>query len=195
MGKRKQMRNNLLLKIALVVLAAVACSAAAQAQGDSQKPAPPAATKKKPAAKSHSRKLWTNDEVGSLRAPENAYMDAKYSQADGAADSKEAAAVKPRPHVAAPALSNPKTVDDADKMIAWEKRDVDAQTEYVERLKKQINEAPQEDKERLNKVLQERIQILADTRGEMETLVQQKKELQKKAAADGNNAATQPPSH
>jgi hypothetical protein len=51
-------------------------------------------------------------------------------------------------------------------------------------LKKQIEEAPQEDKERLKKVLQERIQILADTRGEMETLVQQKKELQKKAAAD-----------
>ena len=139
--------------------------------------------------------MWTDDEVGSLRSPANAYMDAKYSQADAAADSKEAsAAVKQKPHVAAPALSNPKTVDDADKMIAWEKRDVDAQTEYVERLKKQIDEAPQEDKERLKKVLQDRIQILADTRGEMETLVQQKKELQKKAAANSNSATAQPPS-
>jgi hypothetical protein len=64
----------------------------------------------------------------------------------------------------------------------------------VEHLKKQIEEAPQEDKERLKKVLQERIQILADTHGEMETLVQQKKELQKKAAADSNNAAAQLPS-
>ena len=63
-----------------------------------------------------------------------------------------------------------------------------------ERLKKQIEEAPQEDKERLKKILQERIQILADTRGEMETLVQQKKELQKKAAANSNSAAAQPPS-
>lgn len=179
----------MLFRIVLAVAAAVAFSAVAQAQGDSQKkPAAPAAQKKKPASKPPSRKVWTNDEVGSLRSPENAYMDAKYSQADGAADSKDAAAVKPKPHVGAPALSNPKTVDDADKMIAWEKRDVDAQTEYVERLKKQIEEAPQEDKERLKNVLQERIQILADTRGEMETLVHQKKELQKKAAA------AQPPS-
>ena len=79
-------------------------------------------------------------------------------------------------------------------MIAWEKRDVDAQTEYVERLKKQIEETSQEDKERLKKILQERIQILADTRGEMETLVQQKKELQKKPAANSNSAAAQPSS-
>ena len=187
MGERIQMRNRSFFRIALVVAAGVAFSAASQAQGDSQKkPAAPAATKKKPASKP--RKVWTNDEVGSLRSPDNAYMDAKYSQADGAADAKDAAAVKPKPHVGAPALSNPKTVDDADKMIAWEKRDVDAQTEFVERLKKQIEEAPQEDKERLKKVLQERIQILADTRGEMETLIQQKKELQKKAAA------AQPPS-
>jgi hypothetical protein len=121
-------------------------------------------------------------------------VDTKYSQADGPAASKQAAAAKPARHVTAPALSNPKTVDDADKMIAWEKRDVDAQTEYVELLKKQIEEAPQEDKERLKKVLQERIQILADTRSEMETLVDQKKELQKKPAADSNTAAAQPPS-
>jgi hypothetical protein len=176
----------------ILATAALGNPAAAHAQSDPQKKTPPA-KHAKPAAKPH--KVWTDDEVGSLRSPANAYMDAKYSQADAAADSKEAsAAVKPKPHVAAPALSNPKTVDDADKMIAWEKRDVDAQTEYVERLKKQIDEASQEDKERLKKVLQERIQILADTRGEMETLVQQKKELQKKAATESNNAAAQPPS-
>jgi hypothetical protein len=59
-------------------------------------------------------------------------------------------------------------------------------------LKKQIEEAPPEDKERLKKLLKERIQILADTRAEMETLVGQKKELQKKPAAESNIAAAQP---
>jgi len=194
MGERKQMKNSLPFRIVLVVAAAVAFSVAAEAQGDSQKkPAAPAA-RKKPASKPRSHKVWTNDDVSSVRSPADSHVDAKYSQADGAADSKDAAAVKPKPHVGSPALSNPKTVDDADKMIAWEKRDVDAQTEYVERLKKQIDEAPQGDKERLKNVLQERIQILADTRGEMETLVRQKMELQKKAAANSNNAAAQPPS-
>lgn len=186
-----KMKNSFLFSAILTSAAALGLSAPAFAQSDSQKKTPPA-KHAKPAAKAH--KVWTDDEIGTLHSPANAYMDAKYSQADGAADSKDAAAPKPRPHVAAPALSNPKTVDDADKMIAWEKRDVDAQTEYVERLKKQIDEAPQEDKERLKKVLQERIQILADTRGEMETLVQQKKELQKKAAANSNSATAQPPS-
>jgi hypothetical protein len=172
---------------------AVGFSAAARAQGDSQKPVPRAA-QKKPALKSNSHKVWTNDDVSSVRSPADSYVDAKYTQAAGTDGSKQPAAAKPAKHVAAPALSNPKSVDDADKMIAWEKRDVDAQTEYVELVKKQIEEAPPEDKERLKKVLQERIQILADTRGEMETLGQQKKELQKKPAADSNTAAEQPPS-
>jgi hypothetical protein len=173
----------------LAATVAVGFSAAAQAQGDSQKPAL-RAERQKLASKSH--KVWTNDDVSSVRSPADTYMDARYPQAAGTDGSKQPAAATPAKHAAAPALSNPQTVEDADKMIAWEKRDVDAQTEFVEQLKKQIEEAPPEDKERLNKLLQERIQILADTRAEMETLVQQKKELQKKPAADSNTAAAQP---
>jgi hypothetical protein len=172
----------------LAAAVAVGFAAAAQAQGDSQKPAP-RAERQKPASNSH--KVWTNDDLGSVRRSADIYVDAKYTQAAETDGAKQPAATKPAKHVAAPALSNPKTVEDADKMIAWEKRDVDAQTEYVELVKKQIEEAPQEDKERLKKVLQERMQILADTRSEMETLVGQKKELQKKPAADGNTAAAQ----
>lgn len=178
----------------MAVAVAIVFSAAARAQGDSQKPVP-RAERQKPAPKSRSHKVWTNDDVSSVRSPADIYVDAKYTtQAAGTAASKQPAAAKPAQNVAPPALSNPKTVDDADKMIAWEKRDVDAQTEYVELVKKQIEDAPQEDKERLKKVLQERIQILADTRSEMETLVEQKKKLQKKAAVNSNNAAAQPPS-
>lgn len=186
------MRNSLLFRMVLAVAVAVGFSAAARAQGDPQNPGP-GAEQQKPASKSRSHKVWTNDDISSVRSPADIYVDAKYSQAAGTAASQQPAAAKPAKHVGAPALSNPKTADDADKMIAWEKRDVDSQTEYVELLKKQIDEAPQEDKERLKKVLQERIQILADTRSEMETLVEQKKQLQKKPAANSNNAATQPP--
>jgi hypothetical protein len=182
------MRNSLQFRMVLAAAVAVGFSAAAQAQGDSQKRAP-RAERQKPASNSH--KVWTNDDLGSVRRPADIYVDAKYTQAAETDGSKQSAAAKPAKHVAAPALSNPKTVEDADKMIAWEKRDVDAQTEFVEQLKKQIEEAPPEDKERLKKLLQERIQILADTRAEMETLVGQKKELQKKPAADGNTAAAQ----
>ena len=184
------MRDSLLFRMVLAATVAVGVSAATRAQGDSQKPAR-RAEQQKPASKSHSHKVWTNDDVSSVRSPADSYVDAKYTQADGTDGAKQPAAAKSAKHAAAPALSNPKTVEDADKMIAWEKRDVDAQTEFVERLKRQIEEAPPEDKERLKKVLRERIQILADTRGEMETLVGQKKELQKKPAAESNTAAAQ----
>src|SRR5882672_970950 len=171
-----KIKNSFLASAILASAAALGLSAPAFAHSNPEKKRPPA-KQAKPAPKPH--KVWTDDEIGSLRSPANSYMDANYNQAAGTPDSEQPAAAKPRPHAAAPALSNPKTVDDADKMIAWEKRDVDAQTEYVERLKKE---------------LRERIQILADTRGEMETLVGQKKELQKKAAANSNSAAAQPPS-
>jgi len=183
--------NGILFSLILALGLAVGLCAPASAQTDSQKKRRPA-KQAKPAPKP--RKVWTDDEIGSLRSPADIYVDAKYGQADGTAATKQPVSAKPAPHVASPALSNPKTVGDADKMIAWEKRDVDAQTEYVERVKTQIEEAPQEDKERLKKVLQERIQILADTRSEMDTLVAQKRELQKKTAANSGSAAAQPSS-
>ena len=187
---KMKITNGILFSLILALASAGGLSAPASAQTDSQKKRRPA-KQAKPAPKPH--KVWTDDEIGSLRSPADTYVSAKYDQAGETATSKQAVGAKPAPHVASAALSNPKTVDDADKMIAWEKRDVDAQTEYVERVKKQIYEAPQEDKERLKKVLQERIQILADTRGEMDTLVAQKKELQKKTAANRTGVAAQPP--
>lgn len=131
--------------------------------------------------------------MSSVRSSADVYVDARETHATAAPAPNQSPTAKPAQHTAAPALSNPKTIDDADNMIAWEKRDVDAQTEYLELLKKQIEEASPEDKERLKKVLQERTQILADTRSEMETLVGQKKELQKKATANDHSAAAEPP--
>ena len=180
------------LVFSTILAAALGLSAPVFAQSNSQKKKSPA-KQSKPGPKPH--KVWTNDEVGSLRSPADTYLDTKYRRADETATSQQQpTGVKPAHHIASPALSNPKTLDDADKMIAWEKRDVDAQTEYVEHVRKQIEEAHPEDRERLKKVLQDRIQILADTRSEMETLEQQKKELQKKTAANNKEAKGQPPS-
>ena len=91
-------------------------------------------------------------------------------------------------------LSDPKTVESADKMIAWEERDIAAQEEFVIRLKTQLESAPLEDRDHLQKLIIERQKIIADTRSERDGLVAQKKALAKKSAAasDGANAA-QPP--
>ncbi len=80
-------------------------------------------------------------------------------------------------------------------MVAWEDRDIEAQQQFVDRLQKELDEAPADQIDRLEKLLKERKQILGDTRKERQALLDQKKELEKKAA-EGNmtRAPSQPPS-
>jgi hypothetical protein len=78
-------------------------------------------------------------------------------------------------------------------MIAWEQRDIDAQQEYVDRLQTELEQAPPEQREHLQGVIAERQKIIADTRGEQQQLMAQKKALEKKSAPNDNvAAATQP---
>src|SRR5713101_6642939 len=137
-------------------------------------PAAQTAAPEKPPAKTDvkkARKTWTDDDVTSLRSPADIYTEEKEAQAaeaarlakQQAAAAKQAATAKPakasKPVGGPPALSNPKAVGDADKMIEWEDRDIQAQQEYVDNLRKQLDEAPADDKERVQKMLQEHIQI------------------------------------
>lgn len=145
--------------------------------------------------------VWTNDDVKTLRSPADIYTKEKEAQAaaaaaaakQAAAAAKQAAA-KPAPRGAPPALSNPKTPEDADKMIAWENRDIAAEQQFVDELKQEAEQAPPDQKDRLQRLLQQHIEELANTRKEMEGLVVKKKDLEKKPAAGNNTAATTPPS-
>ena len=139
--------------------------------------------KQKPTPKS--RKVWTEDDVSKLRGPEDTKTPAEQTgpteaaQKTGAAPSQ--AGAPPAKSTAPPALSNPKTIESADKMIAWEDRDIAAQQEFVERLQKQLEEAPPEDQERLQNLLKERQRIIVDTQKERQILLDQRKALEKKA--------------
>jgi hypothetical protein len=93
-----------------------------------------------------------------------------------------------------PKLSNPKTPADADQMIAWENRDIAAQQEYVERLKKQLETAPPDQQKHLEDTLQNRIQVIADTQKERDGLITQKQALEKKPSSDKDASASQHPS-
>jgi hypothetical protein len=170
-------------------------SGAAHAQSESQKPEQPA-KEQKPAAKA--RKVWTEDDVSSLRTPADAYREKKEAQdeaaAKQAASGKQTPSNKLEPASHPPKLSNPKTVEEADGMIAWEKRDVDAQQEDLERLQKQLNEAPADQKEKLQALIVEHQRILADTRKEMLGLVEQKKGLEKKSSSANSASSAKPPS-
>jgi hypothetical protein len=173
-------------------LVAVCCTAAAQ---DSASNATQSSSTKKKSPPAKPKKTWTNDDVSALRSPADAYTEDKQAETQKAgqtaADSESAqasASSHESPHGAPPALSNPKTADSADKMIAWEERDIAAQEESVDRLKTQLESASPEDRDHLQKLIVQREKVLADTKAERDTLVLQKKDLEKKSAG-----SAQPP--
>ena len=192
---KMKMNNSFLLSAILASGAALGLSAPSFAQSDSQKKTPPA-KQAKPAPKPH--KVWTDDEVGSLRSPADAYAEAsekQNAQASGAQESstanQTATSKEAQKGVPPPTLTNPKSLEEADKMIAWENRDIAAQEEFLDKLKQQIAEAPADQKERLTKLLAQRTQVLANTRNELKNLQTKKRELEKKPAASSVTAAVQ----
>jgi hypothetical protein len=197
----KMMKNQSLVRYMLVMSAvlggaALACGQDATAQSNQKN----AARQQKAAAKPH--KVWTDDDLGSLhRSPgvtvAQAHPESEMPKAQDAPDSAPAAdakkpasksALKTGPDV----LAHPKTIDDAEKMIAWEQRDIDSQQEYVDRVQDQLDQAPADQKEHLQKMLTERQQILADTRREQQQLIAEKKLLGKKPAGESSASAQSP---
>jgi HPt (histidine-containing phosphotransfer) domain-containing protein len=173
---------------AAILFAATGTSSLAQdAQDAKSSPAP--AKDSSPAPKKH--KVWTDDEVSTLRTPEDNYVEQKQAAEAASAAAAVAAAqqAKSKPksdkHVGAPpALSNPKSPDDADRMIAWENRDVDAQQEFIDTLRTQLEQASPENRDPLDKSLTSHLKMLEDTKKERDALVTQKKQLEKKASPE-----------
>jgi hypothetical protein len=185
---------------AAILFAATGTSSLAQdAQDAKSSPAP--AKDSSPAAKKH--KVWTDDEVSTLRTPEDNYVEQQQAAEAAAAAAAAAAAQqakstpKSEKHVgAAPALSNPKSPEDADRMIAWENRDVDAQQEFIDKVRTQVEQATPETREALEKDLAKHIKMLENTKKERDALVTQKKELEKKASPEAkpvDSASTSTP--
>jgi hypothetical protein len=196
MMKNRSLVRAMLLATAVIGSAALAFGQDTSGQADQKN----AARQQKAAAKSH--KVWTDDDLGSLhRSPgvtvAQAHPESEMPKAPDAAESAPAANAKkpeskPALKTGPDALAHPKTTDDADKMIAWEQRDIDSQQEFVDRMQDQIENAPADQKEHLQKVLVERQQILADTRREQQQLIADKKLLGKKASGDSSAAAQSP---
>jgi hypothetical protein len=168
---------------ATVLLAASGGSSLAQ---DSQTAKSSQAAEKDTSSPKKAHKVWTDDEVSTLRTPEDNYVEQKQAAEAAAAAAAQQAKSTPKSekHVgAAPALSNPKSPADADRMIAWENRDVDAQQELIDTLRTQLEQATPENRDQLDKSLTSHLKMLEDTKKERDALASQKKELEKKAAS------------
>jgi hypothetical protein len=183
------MKHQIFLTLGSAAMLFAATGAPSLAQ-DSQNATTPQATAKDTSSPKKARKVWTEDEVSTLRTPEDNYVEQKQAAEAAAAAAASAAAQqaksnpKTEKHVGVPsALSNPKSPEDADRMIAWENRDVDAQQELIDKLRTQVEQAGPENREALEKYLAKHIKMLEGTKKERDDLAAQKKELEKKAGS------------
>jgi hypothetical protein len=178
------MKHQIFLKLgcAAILLASTGTSSLAQ-NAQVAKPSQANAQDSSPAPKKH--KVWTDDEVTTLRTPEDNYLEQKQAaEASNAAAEQAKSKLKSQKHVGGPsALSNPKSADDADRMIAWENRDVQAQQELIDKVHTELEQASGDDRDRLEKYLAKQGEILAQIKRERDVLVAQKKDLEKKAGS------------
>jgi hypothetical protein len=190
------MKNSLLTRSTLLASVALAAASPALAQDASK------AREKQASAVHKAQKVWTDDDLGAVH--QSAVVSVAQAPTPSATQTAQtgtaaapAASTGKQDSNAGPkgpaALSHPKTLEDADKMIAWEQRDIDSQQEFVDRLQTELEQAPPDQKERLQKALAERQQYLADTRQEQQALIAEKKLLQKRSSGETSAASSQSP--
>jgi hypothetical protein len=166
----------------LLVLAAILGSSSltlprACAQSQPQdKPENQTHTTKKP-------KVWTDDNLSSLRSPADVYHDEQQKQKEAQDTTKEAASAPPTS--TEPRTQSPKTVQEADAMIAKEQSDLAAAQDYVQQLKSQVNDPTLNDKEkeRLQWRLKSRSLTAEQLQSDLAELQKEKETLAKKAAS------------
>jgi hypothetical protein len=197
-----------MFRILAVAVVSIVTATATKAQNASQAPAQSNDSAKQRNTRSKTHKVWTDDDVSTLRTPADIHLEQEQRQADAAASAANQAAAEkqatPAPDkkpgsskaessTRPPLLSNPKTVDDADAMLAWEGRDLRDQSEFIDGLKDRIDQTSDPgEKARLTKTLEERQGVLATIKKEIGELQAERKALQNKSASGATAANTQP---
>lgn len=179
------MRKYLLIVAAVASATITSATSAAFAQ-DSSKTASPqnAQVPKKP-------KVWTNDDVGSLRSPADVYAQDEQKDAQQATPKQTAPS---QGDAVQPAVPKPTTVHEADDLIARQKSDLVAAKGYVEDLKNQINDPTLSDKakERLEWRLKSRSLTVDQIQTNLTELQKDRDALAKKSTENGSAGSAQP---
>lgn len=179
------MRKRLTMAMLILFGAAGFASAQTLPQTDSQ---PPAKTKK-------AAKVWTDDNIGSVRTAADDYMieQQKEQEVQQAATEQEAvqkaAAAKAD---AAPTWPQPKTVDQADQMIAQKQHFLSSEQSMVQELQKEVNDPAVTgfERTRIEWRLKSHSVTVQDTKTDVSQLEADKKALEKKAATKKGADAT-----
>src|SRR5262249_39131815 len=190
-----------------------ALAGAAQAQSASQTTDNTAPAKKQKPAPKTAHKVWTEDNISTVRTQADKVIDSSDRQqqaaneaavtaAQEAAQKQQAGGDPAKPVKKAP-LSQAKSAEDAQAKIEWEKRDIQGQEEYIASLEERLSSATPEEKAHLQQLIAQHKQIIVDTQREMQGLEEQKKAFQNpnkpaapasEAPAATTSAEAQPPS-
>ncbi|MDE3110438.1 MAG: hypothetical protein KGL02_10920 [Acidobacteriota bacterium] len=179
------MAKPLILAIALVAGAALAITGAraqdaAQPanQSQAQSPAP-----QKP-------KVWTDDNIDSVRTPSDDYQIQQQQEQAQKQQAQQAAAQQAAAQAAQAAGPAPKTVKQADSMIAAKKQALVDQQQYLQSLQKDLNNPNNSDldRTRLDWRMKSHTASEQQTQGQLKQLEEQRAALAKKEATDKGSA-------
>jgi hypothetical protein len=113
-------------RLAIIVILAAFAVPCAWTQSQQQPPTPPA--KEKDKAPKRAKRVWTEDDIASVRKPWDEHADKKAAEAAAAAEAEAAksapaaegaaAPAAPAEAPAQPAAGEPKTIEEAQQLIA-----------------------------------------------------------------------------
>jgi hypothetical protein len=173
------MRNLLTLKTLAGAAVILMTAALARAQNSRSSPPPPPAPEQpapeKPALEPH--KVWTNDDVVALRSPADEYLLQKEAQAAAEALAKQRAAATLVPQPSHETKQQPSSVEEAEQVIAHSLEDIQDQQATLERLSKDLDESPEDQKSARKKEIERRTAVLQESRKELKALQDRRDDL------------------
>lgn len=171
--------------VAVAFFAAVAFTGTAAFAQDAVQTAPNPAAQSSPAQKPKV-KVWTDDNIDSVRTPADDYQIQQEQQREAqqavAQENAKTAAVE----AAAKAGPAPKTVKQADSMIAAKKQTLADQQQYLQRVQKDLNNPNNSafDQMRLNWRLKSHTATAQQTQAQLKQLEDERAALAKQEAAE-----------
>lgn len=173
------MKRQILLQTLSVLAAMLGAAVVAQGQG-APPPAPAQQKDQKPAPKPH--KVWTNDDLASSLPPADARSKGALSTVGAPADqdAQPKAGQAPPLNTPAPNIVDPKSLEEADKMVQQSTVFTNDEAITLARKEKELEEAPEDKKADLQKEVEMHKRYLNESRQELKTLQDKKKELEKK---------------
>ena len=181
----------------LTVFAAV-LAAVALAGSSAVAQAPAQAASKQQSQSPKKPKVWTDDNISSVRSSSDIYQDEqeRYKAAQQVSASQQSATAAKNGADDAWPIPQAKTAKEADDLLARDKQTLQEQQEYIQQTQKELATATTDSyKKRLQWRLQSRSDMVGRLQRDISSLEKQKDALAKQAQPGGaSNPAAQPPS-